>query len=548
MFFSNNQLHKHLRQDICMKKSSISQLKLEETTIHLTTNIFIVEFTTDSFKNIDIDFEFRDWTYVKIMISFLIKDNEALICLDTDCSVTLTNRDFIKTHEAHYIIRRMSILLNVRELKTNKHEISKYIIAIIYFSEFFSKDEKFMREMIRREVHLMNNLKINMFIENDILDSEEIFINDVNSKIIIASCQEMIISIEIRILTKNIINKILHARFTTMISFHFMTLIFIHHSNLSNDRDFLFESFDSSVSLYAHAIDVVTNCIMIRNDSSQSIKIFRNVRLDRITKIQYLNVFHVDLDIKNYVERKSTQVHKKSWFKRVLKAAMIVYSAVVAISFTFEEEKSANMILSNDVIIHNFTSRTIIAIFDLINQYLDLWKSQEFVKLSKDQWMRISLRFDWKIRIFEKTKIYSLKTKNKKLVDQIFDDLHAKKRLKYTTESTSFSYSVFVVWKMINDQKKNRVVINIRDLNAIILFDAYSLSLQSDVISAVKECEYLSIIDCVSFFYQWRVHSSNRHKLTVISHRDQKIFQIAMMRYKTVHSMFKDKLINCFVN
>jgi hypothetical protein len=59
MFFSNNQLHKHLRQDICMKKSSIPQPKLEETTAHLTMNILIVEFTIDSFKNIDIDFGFR---------------------------------------------------------------------------------------------------------------------------------------------------------------------------------------------------------------------------------------------------------------------------------------------------------------------------------------------------------------------------------------------------------------------------------------------------------------------------------------------------------
>jgi hypothetical protein len=150
--------------------------------------------------------------------------------------------------------------------------------------------------------------------------------------------------------------------------------------------------------------------------------------------------------------------------------------------------------------------------------------------------MRISLRSDWEIRIFEKTKIYSWKTENKKLVDQIFDDLHAKKRFKYTSESTSFSYSVFVVWKVINDQKKDRVVIDIRDLNAIILFDAYSLSLQSDVISAMKECEYLSVIDCVDFFYQWRIHSSNRHKLTVMFHRDQKIFQIAVMSYKNSSS------------
>ncbi len=99
------------------------------------------------------------------MISFSIKDNEAQICLNTNCSVTLANRNFIKIHESHYIIRRMTTSLNVRRLRINKHEILKYIIAIIYFIEIV--EEKFVRELIRREIHLIDDLKINMLIDND---------------------------------------------------------------------------------------------------------------------------------------------------------------------------------------------------------------------------------------------------------------------------------------------------------------------------------------------------------------------------------------------
>ena len=39
-------------------------------------------------------------------------------------------------------------------------------------------------------------------------------------------------------------------------------------------------------------------------------------------------------------------------------------------------------------------------------------------------------------------------------------------------------------------------------------------------------------MNCASFFYQWRVYSSNRHKLTVVSHRDQKSFNVAVMKYR----------------
>jgi hypothetical protein len=59
-FSSNNQLHKHLRQDNCTKKSLISQRDLEKLTAHLIMNISIVEFTIDFFKDIDTSFEFRD--------------------------------------------------------------------------------------------------------------------------------------------------------------------------------------------------------------------------------------------------------------------------------------------------------------------------------------------------------------------------------------------------------------------------------------------------------------------------------------------------------
>jgi hypothetical protein len=132
--------------------------------------------------------------------------------------------------------------------------------------------------------------------------------------------------------------------------------------------------------------------------------------------------------------------------------------------------------------------------------------------------------------------VYPLGTEDKKLIDQTFDDLQAKRRLKYTIESTSFSYLVFVVCKMVNDKRKGRVVMNIRGLNFMMLSDVYSLPLQEDIISAVKNCNFLSVIDCASFFYQWRVHSSDRHKLTVVSHRGQETFQVTVMGYKIAHT------------
>ncbi len=519
-FSSNNQLHRHLRKNNCTKKSLIFQHDREKIAAYLIMNISIVEFAIDFFKDIDIDFEFRDWIYVKVMISLFIKNYETQVCLDTECSVILANRKFIKINESHYIIRRMITSLNVQELNINKHQTSKYIIVIIYFTSILNN--KSIRDMIRREVHLIDELKINMLIDNDILELEDMFIDETNSKITIASCNNMIISIEIKTLSKKSINKVLHACAIIMIFFHSMIIISIHNINLLFNRDFLFESNDIDISFYAHTIDNFIIIIMTKNFINKIVKISRNDRLEKVTKIQYFNAFHADSDanLQNYVEKTSRHVHKIFWFNRVLKTTAVVYMIVIVI-FTSNNQK---IIHKNDVIIYNFTSQTIASFSKLVDQYSNLWKNEEFVNLFQNQWMRIFLRSDWEIRIFEKVKIYFLKIENKKLMNQIFDDLQMKKRLKYITTSTFFNYSVFVVWKLINDKKKKRVVINIRNLNVITLFDVYFLSLQSNIISTIKRCNYLFVIDCASFFYQWRIHSKNRHKLIVVFHRDQKTF------------------------
>lgn len=81
--------------------------------------------------------------------------------------------------------------------------------------------------------------------------------------------------------------------------------------------------------------------------------------------------------------------------------------------------------------------------------------------------MRIFLKTNWKFRILDKTKVYSLDTKNWKLINEIFDKLYDVDKLDWTQESTSFSYSIFCVWKIVNEERKECVVVDIRDLNVI---------------------------------------------------------------------------------
>ena len=138
--------------------------------------------------------------------------------------------------------------------------------------------------------------------------------------------------------------------------------------------------------------------------------------------------------------------------------------------------------------------------------------------------------------------MYSFEIRDKKIIDNTFDELHRQKKLSYITESISFNFSCFVVWRD-SSEKKNRIVMNIRDLNAIFQFDAYSISFQFDVLQTVQNCIYIFVINCFDFFYQWRVHFSDRHKLTVVTHREQKTFNVAIMRYRN-SSFYVQRQIN----
>jgi len=119
--------------------------------------------------------------------------------------------------------------------------------------------------------------------------------------------------------------------------------------------------------------------------------------------------------------------------------------------------------------------------------------------------------------------------------------------MSWTTKGTPFSYPVFVVWKIQpNGERRGRVVVDIRPLNRIAQPDVYPLPLQADIIAAVQGCPYITVVDCASFFYQWRVHPDDRHKLTVVSHRGQESFNVAVMGFKNSPSYVQrqiDKLL-----
>ena len=338
-----------------------------------------------------------------------------------------------------------------------------------------------------------------------------------------------------------------------------------------------FSLFDIEFSLYVHLINAFTKTILVVDNTNEIIRISRNFRLNKLIEFNYFHVFHLkeDFDITKLIIHKLKFNHKSFWFKKVI--SMFVVVAIVAIEIKqsitflskitnfqivkyvttfvldlkkfflfFEKQKIFSnilkiIIMSNDVIIHRFIETIFFA--NIIKKYSLLWKNIEFVKLSKKNWMRISLKSNWKKKIFDKVKVYSLNARDKKLINKIFDELHVQRRLFWTNTFISFNYSIFCVWKIVNDERKNKIVIDIKKLNVITQLNVYFLSLQTNIITIIKDCFYISIINTFVFFYQWRVHLNDRYKFIVITHKKQKSFNVTIMSYKN-SSTYIQKQIN----
>ena len=58
------------------------------------------------------------------------------------------------------------------------------------------------------------------------------------------------------------------------------------------------------------------------------------------------------------------------------------------------------------------------------------------------------------------------------------------------------------------------------------------MSLQTDIIFAITNCQFIFVFDVVDFFHQWLMKLIDRYKFIVISHREQKQFNVIVMKFK----------------
>ena len=149
-----------------------------------------------------------------------------------------------------------------------------------------------MISFIQRKIHLVDNLKTNMLVGNDITDPESFSINMAKKHAIVESTDASI-SLNVRS-PKVAVHRLIHLRSTTVIPPHVEMAIPVHNVNLFASRNFLFEpNNDIELAMYAHFVDANTTAIVVRNEKSVPVKIPRNFRLGKMSELDFPNAFHI---------------------------------------------------------------------------------------------------------------------------------------------------------------------------------------------------------------------------------------------------------------
>ncbi len=353
---------------------------------------------------------------------------------DIECTMSLSDREFIELITLNFAIkiRKLTFSILIRDIENKIYNSDEYILINNFIKETLLNNTSAIA-FFQREVHLINDLKMKMFIDIDILNLKWIEIN-LNDRILqINSCQDIIIKINIVTRKKANLKRIVKSQEKIIISSHVFLKILVKIKDLSKNQDFIFESkYDQNMTtwddLYAHIVNVSLFFVQLQNDIDQSLTIHRYARLEFVTEYNEDECFLAN-SINNHLVTIKWKHKRASWKKSIDVTMLVIIFALdeiikdakkltsVRITLTVEQ------VLSNEITI--FDNEFIFTqILNMMTFYLKIWTDQStIINVSEKNWMSITLKSEV---IKQKTfKVYSLSIKDKDMIDKIFDKLHA---------------------------------------------------------------------------------------------------------------------------
>lgn len=178
----------------------------------------------------------------------------------------LIDWNWLKVQLLKIKILKMATSLKVRGIGTSKHETDKYVLELLYFPAIGNKGQR-MIVCIYCELHIVDNLRANIFIENNIIGVKGMMINIAKEKAYISDCKAIV-----PITAKHcgqFVKKVLYLTICVMIPLQLQIFVSTNSLSLPSDRDFYFEPTQQpKLFLFAHLMTHNTKGVLVQNKSN----------------------------------------------------------------------------------------------------------------------------------------------------------------------------------------------------------------------------------------------------------------------------------------
>lgn len=450
----------------------------------------------------------RRWQYAKAYARFDPFGADHDVTPDTGASCCLVDRAFIKTHIPNATIQRGKTT-RVKGIGDDWYDSSEYITITLYFRAHLPNGSEVLAA-VPMSLRIVNGLEANVLIGMDVLGPEGAILNMKTKQMILPRCQNACVPMRITPRSSHPpkIRKIL-AFERTVIPRHTAAFVrFCTKGGPLPDYDLEFQAMRNTTYAargYNAIINANSHYVLFRNDSDRDAIIQRRANLGYAKPLDIDGAYHA---------------HEQ-----------------LAIGAALSNPGSEETITDIGVTIYgDKNSETVRRLAALIREFPQLFTDRgSTVDIPPENHMRVPLIPGWE-NVKLNIKPFDLTPEEQKIVDELFDKLHLDGKMSWAQQGTHFGCPVFVVWKTVVDKdgnitRKGRPVIDQRALNEAVVKDSYPLRKQTDILRGLKGATHISVIDGVSFFYQWLVAEQDRHKMAINSHRGQELIHVLTMGY-----------------
>lgn len=161
-------------------------------------------------------------------------------CIDMDFEVILNEKSWLEHQLFGQLISRMTFLLKIHGIDLLKYETDEYVTVPLYLLGEKNNGAK-SYTFIWRKLHLVDGLKANILISNNIIGLKGISVN-ISSKLAYISSYKIKLWIEVKQWGPFVWQKVL-SKANIVLPFYIKKVILFSISDLLDKRNFLFHLF-----------------------------------------------------------------------------------------------------------------------------------------------------------------------------------------------------------------------------------------------------------------------------------------------------------------